>query len=90
MDGRDDFEWRDGMLSPSRGRPEAAESGAVDSPALDPIARDLVDKYCDGGLLKDTRIQLGEIAEMVRLSREIRELTDETDDAMEDRTVSAS
>ena len=90
MDGLDDFEWRDGVLRPGRGRPGATGSGAGDSPALDPIVKDLVDKHCDGGLLRDTRIQLGEIAEMVRLSREIRELTDEMDDAMEGRTVSAS
>ena len=78
------------MLRPSRGRPAAAEAGGGRIAVPDPIARELMDRYCDGGLLKDTRIQLAEIAEMVRLSREIREMEDEMDDAMEDRTVSAS
>ena len=93
MGGGVDFEWRDGVLTPSRGRAAAAEDGAAvsgNSADVDPIVRDLMDRHCDRGLLEDARLQMGEIAEVVRLSRAIREMTDDMDGAMDDRTVSAS
>lgn len=93
MGGGVDFEWRDGVLAPSRGRTAVAGNGAAGAKGSadpDPIVRDLMDNHCDRGVLEAARIQMDGIAEMVRLSKAIREMTDDMDSTMDDWTVSAS
>ena len=71
-----DFEYVDGTIRPRYGRQPFVDGGVAGGRTSHPVPGGSMDRYFDADVLAETRLQIGRMAETVRLSSEIKGLAD--------------
>lgn len=71
-----DFECVDGAIRPCYGRRAPVDNGTANGRTPHPVPGSSMDRYFDADVLAETRLQIGRMAETMRLSSEIKSLAD--------------